>query len=364
MDPTRSKNGGQATSLTPRDLGYWMPAEWTSHRATWMSWPHNLGTWPSCLETVRSSWIRMIEVLSPCERVYVLVNDVETEQDIRSRLKESKTAMEQVSIVKISTVDVWIRDYGPTFVLRTVEKEPLALNDWIFNGWGGKYKDYEADDGVAREMATLLEIPVFNHRVVLEGGSIEVNGRGTCLTTEQCLLNQNRNPHLSRAEIEHFLKEALGVDHLIWLGEGIAGDDTDGHIDDIARFVNPTTVVCVREANPKDDNYAALNANFERLQGARDQHGNKLSVVALPCPEAIFSEGLRLPASYANFYIANEAVLVPTFDDAKDGEAIGVLQELFPDRSVVGVRCREVVAGLGGIHCVTQQEPKIPGLGA
>jgi len=302
----------------------------------------------------------MIKTLSPYERVNVLVNDEVTEHDVRSRLEESGTAMEHVSIIKIPTVDVWIRDYGPTFVLRAMETDPLALNDWIFNGWGGKYKDYEADDRVAREMATLLEVPVFDHHVVLEGGSIEVNGQGTCLTTEQCLLNQNRNPQLCRAEIDHFLKESLGVTHLIWLGEGIAGDDTDGHIDDIARFVDPTTVVCALEANPKDDNYEALHANFERLQGARDQHGSKLSVIALPCPAAIFAEGSRLPASYANFYIANELVLVPTFDDPKDGEAIGVLRDLFPDRTVVGVSCREVVAGLGGIHCVTQQEPKIP----
>ena len=356
----RTKNRDQTELATPHDLGYSMPAEWAAHRATWLSWPHNRGTWPTSLEKVRSSWIRMIELLSPHEWVCLLVNDEETERDVTSRLKNSATVMEHVSIVKIPTVDAWIRDYGPTFVLRDTETDSLALNDWIFNGWGGKYKTYEEDDRVAQGMASLLQVPVFEHRVVLEGGSIEVNGRGTCLTTEQCLLNKNRNPHLSRSEIEQFLMGSLGVNHLIWLGEGIAGDDTDGHIDDIARFVDPTTVVCALEANPKDENYDALQTNFERLQGARDQSGSKLCVVALPCPDPSFSEGSRLPASYVNFYIANELVLVPTFNDPKDSKAVGILQELFPDRKAVGIGCREIVAGLGGIHCVTQQEPRIP----
>lgn len=302
----------------------------------------------------------MIEVLSPHEWVYLLVNDEETERDVRLRLKDSLTMVEHVSIVTIPTVDVWMRDYGPTFVVRDSDMDPLALNDWIFNGWGGKYKAYEEDDRVAQEMALLLRVPVFEHRVVLEGGSVEVNGRGICLTTEQCLLNRNRNPHLTRDEIEQFLMRSLGVNLVIWLGQGIVGDDTDGHIDDIARFVDPSTVVCALEANPNDENYHALHANFERLQGARDECGGKLSVVALPCPDAIFSAGSRLPASYANFYIANELVLVPTFDDPKDSEAVGILQELFPHRKAVAVACREVVAGLGGIHCVTQQEPQIP----
>jgi agmatine deiminase len=336
-----------------------MPAEWAVHRATWLSWPHNLGTWPTSLEKVRSGWIRLIELLSPHEQVCLLVNNDQTNQDVELRLKSSAAVTEHVSIVNIPTVDVWIRDYGPTFVLGDKETDPLALNDWIFNGWGGKYKDYEQDDRVAREIARRLETPVFEHPVVLEGGSIEVNGRGTCLTTEQCLLNENRNPHLSRAEIEQFLMRSLGVDHVVWLGEGIAGDDTDGHIDDIARFVDSTTVVCSLEANPKDENYAALRANFERLQGARDEGGRKLNVVALPCPAPVFCDGSRLPASYANFYIANELVVVPTFDDPRDEEAVGILQELFPDRKAVGVDCRQIVEGLGGIHCVTQQEPKI-----
>jgi agmatine deiminase len=344
---------------TPRSLGYSMPAEWMPHRATWLAWPHNRETWPTQLETVREVWVRIMQALAEGEQVVLLVNDEQTREDVIARLKEVGAVMENISILKMATVDVWMRDYGPTFLTRGASENPLAVNDWIFNGWGRKYRAYEDDDRVARDMATLLQVPVFNHSVVLEGGSIEVNGAGTCLTTEQCLLNRNRNPDMSRGEIEQFLKDALGVSHLIWLGEGIIGDDTDGHIDDIARFINPMTVVCVLETNSKDENYAPLQENYERLQGARDQNGHRLSVVTLPCPGPVDYEGLRLPASYANFYIANEGVLAPVFDDPNDYKALGILQELFPERRVVGLPCKALVAGLGAIHCVTQQEPSI-----
>ena len=336
-----------------------MPAEWVPHRATWLAWPHNRETWPTQLETVRQVWVRMMQALAEREQVVLLVNDEQTREEVIVRLKKVGAAMDNISILKMATVDVWMRDYGPTFLTRESSENPLAFNDWIFNGWGRKYRAYEDDDRVARDMATLLKVPVFNHSVVLEGGSIEVNGAGTCLTTEQCLLNRNRNPDMSRGEIEQFLKDALGVSHVIWLGEGILGDDTDGHIDDIARFVNPMTVVCVLETNSNDDNYAPLRENYERLQGARDQDGNRLSIVILPCPAPVYCAGSRLPASYANFYIANEVLLVPLFDDPNDYKALGILQELFPERRVVGLPCKALVAGLGAIHCVTQQEPSI-----
>lgn len=336
-----------------------MPAEWQPHRATWLSWPYNRETWPTQLESVREVWIRMIQALALNEKVFLLVNDEQTRQDVTSRLTNCGVLMENISILKIPTMDVWIRDYGPTFLLRKKKEDPLALNDWVFNGWGGKYRSYEDDDRVAADISALLEVPVFKHSVVLEGGSIEVNGAGTCLTTEQCLMNRNRNPNLSRAEIEQFLKNTLGVSHILWLGEGIIGDDTDGHIDDIARFINPMTVVCAVEANSKDENYAPLQENYERLQGARDQDGKTLSVVTLPCPSPVEFAGSRLPASYANFYIANEVVLAPVFNDPNDDRALGILQELFPERRVLGLPCQAVVAGLGAIHCVTQQEPSI-----
>jgi agmatine deiminase len=344
---------------TPHALGYTMPAEWSPHRATWLAWPHNRETWPAHLEEVRDAWVRMICALSPSEKVCLLVNDRRTAGEVVARLKGAGAVMENVSTAVIPTVDVWMRDYGPTFVTRDGEDQPLAFNDWIFNGWGGKYQSYEQDDGVAKEIASLLKVPVFEHRVVLEGGSIDVNGSGSCLTTEQCLLNRNRNPHLSRADIETLLHDSLGVSQIIWLGEGIAGDDTDGHIDDIARFVDATTVVCAVEDNPKDENYAPLRHDYERLLSVRNPNGEKLRVVPLPCPAPLFDDGSRLPASYANFYIGNGVVLVPVFDDSNDEKALGILQELFPQRDVIGVRCNAVIAGLGAIHCVTQQEPAI-----
>jgi agmatine deiminase len=343
----------------PAILGYAMPAEWAPHRATWLSWPHNRETWPTELETVQEVWLRMMRALALGEEVNLLVNDNRTRDEVTARLVGAGAAMENISILRIPTVDVWMRDYGPTFITRAASKNPLALNDWIFNGWGGKYKNYEDDDRVAKDIASLMKVSVFNHAVVLEGGAIEVNGAGTCLVTEQCLLNPNRNPYMSREQIEQFLKNTLGVNHLIWLGRGIAGDDTDGHIDDIARFVDPTTVACVLEPRSSDENHVALRENYERLQDARDQHGNKLAVVTLPSPAPIHYRSSRLPASYANFYIANEVVLVPTFDDPNDRKALGIVQDLFPDRQVMGLPCRAVVSGLGAIHCVTQQEPSI-----
>jgi agmatine deiminase len=309
------------------------------------------------LEQVRDIWVKIIQALSPGERVYVLVNDESAQREVTKRLEMAGAVMEHVSVVKIPTVDVWMRDYGPTFVTRGKEDHPVACNDWIFNGWGGKYPDYEEDDRVAKDIASLLKLPVFEHQVVLEGGSIEVNGRGTLLTTEQCLLNPNRNPDLGQTRIEQFLRDSLGVRHIVWLGEGIAGDDTDGHIDDIARFVDPTTVVCVLEEISTDENWSRLQENFERLKGARDHEGQKLTIVPLPSPAPVFDAGTRLPASYANFYIANEVVLVPTYDDPNDSKAVGLLQESFRDRTVIGIPCTALVAGLGAIHCVTQQEP-------
>jgi agmatine deiminase len=301
----------------------------------------------------------MILALSPREKVYVLVNDARAAEAVAARLRAAGAVMENIALPAIPTVDVWMRDYGPTFITREGADRPLAFNDWIFNGWGGKYPSYEQDDAVTKEIASLLNVPVFQQSLVLEGGSIDVNGSGSCLTTEQCLLNRNRNPHLSRAEIERILKDSLGVSQILWLGDGIAGDDTDGHIDDIARFTDPRTIVCALEDDPKDENYAPLRQNYERLLSLRDPRGEKFTIVPLPSPAPVFHDGSRLPASYANFYIANGVVLAPVFDDANDDRALGILRELFPEREVVGLRCNAVVAGLGAIHCVTQQEPAI-----
>jgi agmatine deiminase len=332
-----------------------MPAEWEPHSATWLAWPSH-SDWGNQLEAVRSIWIEMIRGLVKGEKVRLLVADASVEKDVRERLERSDVDSGQVVFHRIAAVDVWMRDYSPTFVVKRGEK-PLAFVDWIFNAWGEKYRPYMADDGVARDIARLLDIPAFEAGVVLEGGSIDVNGEGICLTTEQCLLNRNRNPHLSRAQIEQVLKDYLGVSQVIWLGDGIAGDDTDGHIDDIARFVNPTTVVCVVENDETDENYACLRENHDRLLSARDQNRSKLEVVTLPMPGKIAAAGARLPASYANFYIGNAVVLVPVFGHSNDAVALGTLRELFPEREVIGIRCNPLVEGLGTIHCVTQQEP-------
>jgi agmatine deiminase len=335
-----------------------MPAEWELHEATWLAWPHNLDTWPpDQLELVKQVWIEMIRAIAPAEKVCLLVHDERSQAEVRRKLLDTGKTMEHVSIYQIPTVDVWIRDYGPTFVIRKDDEKGLAFNDWIFNGWGRKYDAYLQDDTVAKSLARVLHVPVFEAEIVLEGGSIEVNGCGTCLTTEQCLLNTNRNPHLDRRAIEEVLRGYLSVDHIVWLGAGIAGDDTDGHIDDIARFVNPSTVVCVVEEDPRDENYIPLRENFERLQSATDQDGHKLTVVPLPSPGRVAYEGTRLPASYANFYVANGVVLVPVYNHSNDKLALGILADLFPDRQVIGLPCAPLLIGLGAIHCVTQQQP-------
>ncbi len=301
--------------------------------------------------------MQMVRAISREEEVCLLVNDKPSQAEATERLCGAGTVLNRVSFIRIPTVDVWIRDYGPSFITRKGEEAPLAFNDWVFNAWGRKYEPYLDDDRVAREMGGLLGVPVFEHSIVLEGGSIDVNGCGTCLTTEQCLLNPNRNPRMGQGEIERILTDSLGVDHFIWLGKGIVGDDTDGHIDDIARFVNASTVVCALTDDARDENYAPLRENYERLQTARDQDGSMLSVVPLPLPGRVVHNGARLPASYANFYIANGVVLVPTYDHDNDRLAVGILSDLFPGHWVLGIPCRPLVAGLGAIHCVTQQEP-------
>jgi agmatine deiminase len=336
-----------------------MPAEWAPHDATWLSWPHNVDTWPEQLEAVKDIWAQMAAAISPGEKVRLLVNDAAEKKEATKQIVRYGARIENIEFVEIPTVDVWMRDYGPTFVTRPGREAPLAFNDWIFNGWGNKYASYTDDDSVAKAIAKRLDLPVFAHDVVLEGGSIEGNGAGTCLTTEQCLLNPNRNPRLNKTDLESFLKANLGVDHILWLGDGIVGDDTDGHIDDIARFVDEKTVLCAVEDDAGDENYAPLQENYERLQGARDQNGAKLALVTLPMPGKVAYRGTRLPASYANFYIANDAVLVPTYNHPNDGRALGILAELFPARKIVPLPSTDVVIGLGAMHCVTQQQPRV-----
>jgi len=343
-----------AQDSVPSALGFRMPAEWEPHAATWLAWPHKEDSWPGNFAPIPAVWVDIVRSLAPYEAVNILVNDSAMAARVRAGLHAREVFDENISVYEIPTDDAWIRDYGPMFITRRAEAAALK---WRYNAWGGKYPPWDLDDAAAEKICASLVVPVFRPGIVLEGGSIEVNGHGTLLTTEACLLNPNRNPHLRREEIEHCLRNYLGVRHILWLGQGVAGDDTDGHIDDLARFVDPTTVVTVIENNPHDENFEALQANHERLLGMTDQDGRPLRLITLPMPRAIFYRDQRLPASYANFYVANDVVLVPTFRDPNDVVALQTLQGLFPQRQVVGIQASEMVWGLGTVHCVTQQQP-------
>lgn len=339
---------------SPAALGYRMPAEWEPHAATWLSWPHKEASWPGKLASIPPVWVRMARELSGGEEVRILVNEAAPAAEVGALLAEGGVDLARVRLYDVPTDDAWMRDHGPTFIRRGAE---LALVDWKYNAWGGKYPPWDADDRVPERLAELLALPRFSPGIVLEGGSIEVNGRGTLLTTEQCLLNPNRNPTLGREEIEQVLCDHLGVTQVVWLGDGIDGDDTDGHVDDLTRFVDATTVVTVVEDDPSDANYLPLRDNLRRLSATTDQQGRPLRVVTLPMPEPIFYEETRLPASYANFYVGNEVVLVPAFDQRTDDMALATLAGLFPRRRVVGINSFDLVWGLGAFHCVTQQQP-------
>ena len=346
---------------TPASLGFRMPAEWHPHRSTWLTWPKDPETWPDRVTQVEEIYLQMLAALTLHETVDLLVDDEEMEQAVRRRCHFASAA--NIHFHHIQTVDSWIRDYGPNFLVGPGGEG--AFNDWIFNAWGNKYEELKKDDGVPRRLEPVLGLKRFSPGIVMEGGSIEVNGAGCVLTTEQCLLNQNRNPELSREEIEQYLKDYLGVTMVLWLGEGIVGDDTDGHIDDIARFVAPHVIVCALEDDPADANYEILEDNLARLKSMTDVEGNPFEIVTLPMPGVVggTSTGARdlerLPASYANFYIANNVVLLPVFGHANDTRATETLQRLFPTRRVVPINCEPLVWGMGTIHCVSQQQPQI-----
>ncbi|HXE58688.1 MAG TPA: agmatine deiminase family protein [Gemmatimonadales bacterium] len=345
---------------TPAELGYRMPPEWAPHRGTWLSWPHKEASWPGKFEPVPRIFAAMVRVLAAHEEVHVNVAGPDMEADVRCLLATEGADTANVFFHHHPTNDAWCRDHGPMFVQRSVGgRREEAIVDWRFNAWGGKYPPFDLDDLVPTRIGDELGIPVFHPGIVMEGGALDVNGCGTVLTTEACLLNPNRNPELDRAEIEQYLKDYLGVVHVLWLGDGIVGDDTDGHVDDLTRFVDPRTVVTVVEDDPRDENYEPLRGNLARLREMRDQDGEPLRVVTLPMPRPVWYDGQRLPASYANFYIANGVVLVPTYDPARDPLALETLQRLFPTRRVVGIDCTDLVWGLGAFHCVTQQWPAL-----
>lgn len=347
-------------SRTPAARGYRMPAEWASHQATWLSWPHNPETWPGegVLEGAERALAEAIAVLSEGEVVHINVLDEHHEQHVAS-LFTGKANPARLRLHRLPTNDAWCRDHGAIFVTRPGASEPLLALDFGYNAWGGKYPPFDLDDAMPPQMAARLGVPFHTADMILEGGSIEVNGAGTLMTTEQCLLHPNRNPGLSREQIEEQLRQNLGVEQVLWLGEGIAGDDTDGHIDDITRFVAEDTVLTVIEKDPSEDNYAALRDNRERLAAMRLPDGRPLRVIELPMPPPLVRADERLPASHANFYIGNRVVLLPVFGCAEDEEARSILARCFPGRRIVPVEARDIVVGLGTLHCLTQQVPSV-----
>jgi agmatine deiminase len=350
----------------PAALGFRMPAEWERHDATWLGWPHNATDWPGKLQAIPWVYAEIVRKLAPGELLRILVNSPLHERAARRVLGRAGVDLDRVEFLRFPTNRGWTRDFGPLFVRRSTPRAELAIVRFRFNAWA-KYKDWAQDDRVPERAAARLKLPLFRARtgtrdVVLEGGSIDTNGRGTFLTTEECLLDpvvQVRNPGLLRAELEAVLQDQLGAVNVLWLGKGIAGDDTHGHVDDVCRFVNPRTVVLCREPDAGDANYRPLAENRERLAGMRLEDGSKLEVVELPMPAPLSFAGQRLPASYANFYVGNAAVLVPTFNDPHDRVALGTLAELFPDRPVVGIHAVDLVWGLGTLHCLTQQQPRL-----
>ena len=347
----------ESTSKTPAQLGYRMPAEWEPHAATWLSWPRREGiSFPDSFDRVLPALREMVGALTESEPVCINVVNGAHEAEARAVL-DGLPHQECITYYDIATNEPWCRDHGPIFLTRDSDPK-LAIIDWDYNAWGNKYPPFDLDEVVPTRVAELLKVPVFYPKMILEGGSIEVNGAGTLLTSESCLLNKNRNPDLSRNEIEKRLRDFLGVQEILWLGDGIEGDDTDGHVDDLARFVSETKIVTVIEQDCDDANYEPLRENLGRLR-AMKAGGREIEVSLLPMPKKIIREGMRLPASYANFYIANEVVLVPTFADPGDEPALSLLQECFPSRRVVGIDCRELIWGLGTFHCLTQQQPKI-----
>ncbi len=330
-----------------------MPPEWAPHAATWLSWPHNRDTWPGVFDGVEPAMAQAAAALAETELVYINVLDAEHEAHVK-RLLDPLAPPERIRYFRIPTNDAWVRDHGPIFVHDAAA--PLVALDFEYNAWGGKYPPYDLDRLAAARMAEAIGVPRVAYDVVLEGGSIDVNGAGALLTTEQCLLNPNRNPRMTKAEIEAVLRDAFGVDEIVWLGEGIVGDDTDGHIDDLTRFVAERKVVTVVEPNTADPNHAPLAENLERLRAVTIA-GRPIEVVELPMPEPLFNGDERLPASYANFYIANEQVLLPVFACPQDDVARDVLAACFPGRRIVPIDCRALVGGLGALHCLTQQVP-------
>lgn len=353
---------------SPKELGFHFPAEFEKQEALWLSWPHKEASWPGKLQLIYNSYSEFILQVAAHQKVCINVADEAMKQFAISsiqnstygqQVRNSGQLFQNISFYFHPTNDAWCRDHGPAFLVNR-ETGEKAIIDWGYNAWGDKYPPYNLDDNIPTLIGKELGLQVFYPEIVMEGGSVEFNGKGTLMTTTACLLNKNRNPHLSQAEIEKYLGDYYGVSNILWLGDGIIGDDTDGHIDDITRFVNEDTVITVVEENKNDENYEILQDNLKILNGLRLETGKQLNVIELPMPKAVIYEDQRLPASYANFYISNESVIVPVFrDDHNDQKALDIIQSCFKDRKVIGIDSVDLIWGLGSFHCLSQQEPRV-----
>lgn len=352
-----------ASDLGPQTLdlkNYTFPAEWEEHEATWLSWPHKEESWPERIDLIYPAYAQFIAELTKSEFVCINVKDQEMQAFAMEYISQAGADISKVEFYFNETNDAWCRDHGPAFLINKNGEEPQKIIvDWGFNAWGGKYPPFELDDVIPTKIAEEKGLPVIYPGIIMEGGSVEFNGAGTVLTSKSCLLNKNRNPHLSQEEVEEFLKKYYGQKQVLWVDDGIVGDDTDGHVDDTIRFVNENTVLTVIEDNPEDDNYEILQTNLRQLEEMTLLNGEKLNIIKLPMPDAVYCDGQRLPASYANFYIANKSVIVPTYRCDKDAVALEIIQQCFPDREVVGIDSTDIIWGLGSFHCLSQQEPLV-----
>ena len=348
--------------MTPKEQGYYMPAEWAEHQATWLSYPHNEDSWPGKIETIFPSYHIFIKTLAEDEDVHINVDDQKMQDIVTAALTANGTDMKRIHFHQFPTNDAWCRDHGPAFLLNRQDGGKHAMVNWNHNAWGGKYP-YELDAHIPVRIFEYLSqqdkaLQLFEPGIVMEGGSIDVNGVGDLLTTTSCLLNPNRNPHLNQTQIEEYLRNYYGVDNIIWLGDGIVGDDTDGHVDDLSRFISEDTIITVVEENRWDENYEVLQGNLKALNKCRLANGKQPTIVELPMPDMVFYDNQRLPASYANFYIANNKVIFPTYRCLTDNEAAYILEACFPDREIVGIDSTDIVWGLGSFHCLSQQMPR------
>lgn len=344
---------------TPKELGYYFPAEFSRHDATWLSWPHNKETWPGKLDKVYPFYSQFVKELAVGEKVCINLNDAAMRNFALQHLEQAEVDLSKVEFFEHPTNDAWCRDHGPAFLINPQAVQKKIIVDWQFNAWGRKYPPYDKDDVIPTLIAKHYGIPVFYPGIVMEGGSVEFNGKGTVITSRSCLLKENRNPHLNQAQIEQYLCDYYGLEQVLWVDHDIAGDDTDGHIDDTVRFVNQDTVLAVIEENQADENYKPLQQNLTLLQNMHLLNGKQLNIIPLPMPEPVVHKGRRLPASYANFYVANHVVIVPTFQCGQDDEAMQIISRCFPQRKVIGIDSTDIVWGLGSFHCLSQQEPSV-----